>query len=73
MVLGASVHLCVTELDFFEKIPIVQNWPKMAQKQGFWTFQENLVISFVWNFCKKKVLMVLKILRKLHAWEKSGS
>ena len=30
----------------------------MAQKHGFWTFKENHVISFVWNLCKMKVLMV---------------
>ena len=35
-----------------------QEWSKMAQKQEFWTFQENHVISFVWNLCKMKVLMV---------------
>ena len=27
----------------------------MAPKHGFWTFQENHVISFVWNSCKMKV------------------
>ena len=31
---------------------------KMAQKHGFWTFRENRVISFVWNLCKIKGLMV---------------
>ena len=30
----------------------------MVQKQGFWTFEENKVIRFVWNWCKTKVLMV---------------
>ena len=45
----------------------------MAPKQGFWTFKENCIISFVWNLCKMKVLMVVNIVQKLHAWEKSGS
>ena len=30
----------------------------MAQKQSFWPFSENHVISFVWNLCKMEVLMV---------------
>ena len=37
---------------------MTKKWSKMAQKHGFWTFKENYVISFVWNLCKMKVLMV---------------
>ena len=33
-----------------------KKWSKVAQKQGFWT--ENHVISFFWNWCKTKVLIV---------------
>ena len=45
----------------------------MAQKQGFWTFKKitSLVLS---GICvKQKFLWFINILRKLHAWEKSGS
>ena len=45
----------------------------MAQKHGFWSFQENRVISFVWTCVKWKFLWFINILKNLHAWEKSGS
>ena len=35
-----------------------RKWSKMTQKHGFGAFQENHVISFVWNLCKMKFLMV---------------
>ena len=50
MVLGAHIQLRVTEPDNPHRA-------KMA-KNRIWTFQENHVISFVWNLCKTKVLMV---------------
>ena len=31
----------------------------MTAKQGFWTFKENEVISFLWKGSKMKVLLVL--------------
>ena len=41
----------------------------MAQKQGFLTF--SLILS---GICvKQKILWLINILLKLHAWEKSGS
>ena len=61
IVLGAHILLCVIEPEFLEKFSSDKNdpkWSKMAQKQGFWTFTENHVISFVWNLCKTKVIMV---------------
>ena len=58
MVLGVHVYLCVTEPVFLEKIPIGQKWSKMARKHGFWSFEENHVIIFVWNLCEMKVLLV---------------
>ena len=32
----------------------------MAQKQGFWIFEENDVISFAWNYWKTKIRIVLE-------------
>ena len=51
--------------DFFGKIPFKQKWSKMAQNLGFWTFQENLSISFVRKWCRMKVLMTLSHSEKL--------
>ena len=50
-----------------------QKWSKMAQKQASGVFEENLTINLVRNLCKRKFLWFINILRKLHAWEKSGS
>ena len=40
---------------FFGKNPhqakMTKNGQKMVEKQGFWTFKENYVISSVWNLC----------------------
>ena len=49
--------VCITELDFLEKISIGQKWSKMAHKHGFWTFKKitSLVLYVI---CKMKVLMV---------------
>ena len=47
---------------FAEKSPSGKNdqkWSKTLQKEGFGIFKENQAISFVWNWCKTKVLMVL--------------
>ena len=40
---------------------------KNGIKTGFLDFEENHVISFVWNLCKMKFLSFINILRKLHA------
>ena len=32
------IYGCVWQPDFLEKIPVRQKLPKMAQKQGIWTF-----------------------------------
>ena len=49
----------------------------MAQKQGFWTFFffDKKIMSLVLSgiYVKQKFLWFINILRKLHAWEKSGS
>ena len=51
---GPYIVVCDSRI-FLEKIPIGQKWSKIMV---FWTFKENDVISFVWNLCKMKVLMV---------------
>ena len=75
MVLGTILH--VTELDFLEKIPIRQKWPKMVKNDpknrvfGLFKKMMSLVLS---GICvKQKFLWFINILQKLHAWEKSGS
>ena len=53
--------MCLTEPGFSEKSPSGKNdrkWSKMTPKQGFSTYYENQVISFVWKWCKIKVLVV---------------
>ena len=64
MVLGAHIKLCVTESDF---------WSKMALNMVFGLFKKmtSLVLS---GICVKwKFLWFINIMRKLHAWERSGS
>ena len=63
--------MCVPGLDFVDKTPL--KWSKIYQKHVFWPSLENHVISFPWNLCKIKVLTVINILKKVHAWEKSKS
>ena len=43
MVLGAHIYLCMTELDFLEKIPIGQEWPEMVF--GLFKKVTSLVLS----------------------------
>ena len=46
-----------------------QKW----SKTGFWTYQEYLVISFIWKWYKMKTLMVLYHSVKTACLGKSGS
>ena len=57
---------------FFQKND-AKNSQKAQNAWFIWTFSENQVISFVWNWCKRKILWFFKILQKLYDWEKSIS
>ena len=77
-VLGAIYSYVWQNQIFLKKFPSGKNdqkWSKMTQKQIFWTFWENHVISFVWNLesVKWTFFWFINILWKMHAWEKSGS
>ena len=45
----------------------------MAQKHGFGHFKKITSLVLAGIFVKWKFLRLINILRKLHAWEKSGS
>ena len=67
------IQLCVTELDFWKKIPSGKNGQKWPKNMVFGLFKKiaSLVLS---GICvKSKFLWFINILRKLHAWEKSIS
>ena len=77
MVLGAHIKLCVTEWEFFEKIPIRQKWPKMVKngpKNSVWGLFKKIKSLFLSAIgLKWKFLWSINILWKLHVREKSVS
>ena len=76
MVLGAHIQLCVTA-GFFGKNP---HWAKMTKNGQKWPKNrvfglfKNIMSLVLSGICvKRKFLRFINILRKLHAWGKSGS
>ena len=69
--------MCMTELDFFGKNPgqakMTKNGQKWPQNMVFGLFKK-ITSLFLSGICVKlKFLWFINILRKLHAWEKTGS
>ena len=62
---------------FCKKSPLGKNdqkWSKMAQNHGFFALFKKVTSLVLSEICVKwKFLWFINILRKLHAWEKSGS
>ena len=67
--LNFLIYSCVWQPDILEKIPIGKKCP---QNRVFRLFKKimSLVLS---GICVKRKLWFINVLRKLHAWEKSGS
>ena len=65
------IYNCVWQSRIFlKKIPIGQKWPKMVKNDPKTWFLDFLRKS---RHVRWKFLWFINILRKLHAWEKSGS
>ena len=64
----------MTEPDFLEHWDQNdQKWSKMAQNMVFGHFKKIMSLVLSGICVKRKFLWFINILRKLHAWEKSGS
>ena len=74
MVLGAHISLCETTGFFWKKSPSGKNDQKCPQKQVFFLLFKKIMSLVLSGICVKRMfLWFINILRKLHAWEKSGS
>ena len=74
--LGAHIYLYVTAA-FFGKNPhrakMTKNGQKLPQNRIFVLFKKIMSLVLSGIYVKLKFLWFINILRKLHAWEKSGS
>ena len=72
---GPSVVICVSWT--FRKTSLLgkndQEWSKMTQKRVFGLFKKIISLVLSGICVERKFLWFINILRKLYAWEKSGS
>ena len=69
---GPYIVACDSRI-FWKKIPIWENGQKWAKNMVFGLFKKTMSLVLSEICVKWKFLWFINILRKLHAWEKSGS